>query len=59
MAIKEVSASEAADLMLNAIREWQRARKAIFAYPHKSNPDAEQLALWRRLGDAEHLLMDF
>lgn len=55
----EVSASEAAGIMLDAIREWQRARKAIFRYPMKPNPDEEQLALWRALGDAEHKLMDF
>jgi hypothetical protein len=54
----EVSASDAANIMLDAIRRWQRARRAIFAYPMKPNPDAEQLALWRELGDAEHALMD-
>lgn len=40
-----------------ALQEWQDARRAIFAYPMKSNPSAEQLALWTRLGQAESRLM--
>ena len=58
MTIKEVTLEEAHQIMYDAIRAWQRARKEIFAYPMKSNPDEKQLALWRALGDAEHALMD-
>ena len=40
-----------------AIVEWQEARKAIFGYKMKNEPDAEQMALWERLGRAESALM--
>lgn len=56
--IKEVSIEEANQIMYDTIKAWQRARREIFAYPMKPNPDERQLALWRALGDAEHALMD-
>jgi hypothetical protein len=39
------------------IEEWQQARAAIFAHKMESNATPEQLALWKRLGDAEDALM--
>ena len=39
------------------ITEWQEARKAAAAYPHKKDPNDEQKAVWSRLADAEHALM--
>lgn len=58
MMIKEVTLAEANQIMYDAIKSWQRARKEIFAYPMKATPDEKQIALWRALGDAEHALMD-
>lgn len=40
-----------------AVQEWKEARRAVLSYPFKKEPDAEQLELWRCLGDAEDALM--
>lgn len=50
---------ESAETALKAaLVEWQEARKAIFAFNMQPNPSPEQLALWIRLGNAEHRLMN-
>lgn len=41
----------------SALKEWQEARRAIFAFKMQPNPSPEQLALWTRLGHAEERLM--
>jgi hypothetical protein len=43
--------------VLAAVEAWQEARRALLAFPMKVSPDAEQLALWGRLGEAEDRLM--
>ncbi len=43
--------------MERAVKEWKEARRALLSYPFKKDPDAEQLALWRRLSEAEYRLM--
>ena len=44
--------------LLEPLLEWKEARQAIFNFKMKSTPDAEQLALWKRLADAESKLME-